>query len=227
MAPGVSILSTRKLNTEQRNLLLQAGCMVQDEDFIEVESLDFKIMEMPTLLLFTSQNAVKSVRKNEQFAQLKTIPALCVGAKTKAQLIQNGVRVLASRPYAENLRDEILPKVKTEKIAFFAGNRRLEILPEGLQKNNVDYTEYTVYKTELKPKKITATLRGILFYSPSGIESYLQSNTLTDEICFCIGTTTAAALQGKTDKIVIADTPDIDGVVACCCRFFSGNSGKN
>ena len=56
-------------------------------------------------------------------------------------------------------------------------------------------------------------MEAILFFSPSGIESYLKENTIKKEICFCIGTTTASALEGITKNIKIADQPTIEDVI--------------
>jgi len=47
------------------------------------------------------------------------------------------------------------------------------------------------------PKGGEKRFDGILFFSPSAVESYLKSNTIKDEMCFCIGETTAEALENK------------------------------
>jgi uroporphyrinogen-III synthase len=49
-----------------------------------------------------------------------------------------------------------------------------------------------------------------MFFSPSGIESYLKNNKIKNELCFCIGSTTAEALNGITKKIILPEIPDID-----------------
>ena len=227
MNPGIRILSTRKLNDQQRKLFINAGFEVMDKDFIKIINVDFQVKEIPSLLLFTSKNAVKSFAENKNFPELANIPAVCVGSKTAGLLTQNNIEVLAGRDCAEALRDEVLPDFKNEEIAFFSGNRRMGTLPEWLEKNRVRFTEYTVYETVLQPEKIEEPVQGILFYSPSGVESFLQSNQIKDEICFCIGRTTAAALKGITESIVIADRPYTENVISRCISFFSGNSGKN
>ena len=61
----------------------------------------------------------------------------------------------------------------------------------------------------------------ILFFSPSGIESYLKDNTITDEKCFCIGTTTAEALQEITENIIIAKQQTVENVIVQAINFYS------
>ena len=62
---------------------------------------------------------------------------------------------------------------------------------------------------------------GILFFSPSAVESYLKQNTIKNEICFCIGKTTAETLEKKHKKnIVIAEQPTIDDVIAAVIEYY-------
>jgi uroporphyrinogen-III synthase len=97
---------------------------------------------------------------------------------------------------------------------------RRETLPEALANAKIDFNEIEVYKTVLSPHKINSTLNGILFYSPSGIESYLKENNIGDAVCFCIGTTTAEALKGITENIVIANKPTVENLIIQCINYY-------
>ena len=61
--------------------------------------------------------------------------------------------------------------------------------------------------------KVTASVSGVLFYSPSGIDSYLKDNN-TDKIAFCIGETTAVEARKHFDMVKVANMPDVDSVLA-------------
>jgi uroporphyrinogen-III synthase len=101
-----------------------------------------------------------------------------------------------------------------ESYTFFSGNLRKETLPKALSEANVKYNEIQVYETTLTPQKIKTTVDGILFFSPSGVESYLKDNKIKNEICFCIGNTTAEALEkNKVKNIVIANQPSVEDVI--------------
>ena len=58
---------------------------------------------------------------------------------------------------------------------------------------NITFDEYRVYDNIETSIKINSQIDGLLFYSPSGVNSYIKNNTITHEMCFCIGTTTADA----------------------------------
>jgi uroporphyrinogen-III synthase len=90
-----------------------------------------------------------------------------------------------------------------------------------MQLAQIPFEEIEVYKTVLTPTAITSKPNGILFFSPSGVESYLKQNTITDETCFAIGTTTAEALESITTNIIIANQPTVENVIIQCIKHYS------
>ena len=224
MNSNIKILSTKKLGEDQKNLFLKSGFSLIDEDFIRISLLSFQIKTQPTLLLFTSQNGVLSVLENEKIDVLNKIPAICVGSQTRKLLEENNFKVLVSENYAEELAPIIQKNFSDEKIAFFAGNFRREILPDAMKKNNINFDEYLVYQNDFNSTKINANLDGVLFFSPSGIESYLKENKISDETCFCIGKTTAERLKNLTKNIVIADEQTIESVIEKSIEYFRRKS---
>src|SRR5690606_7752508 len=121
------------------------------------------------------------------------------GLKTKSLLEENGFNVIAYTGYAADLAEIITLIYAKEKFTFFSGNLRRDTLPETLSNAKVVFNEIEVYETILTPKKMNGTFDGILFFSPSGVESYLKNNKITTENCFCIGTTTAETLEKITN----------------------------
>src|SRR5690606_28246975 len=173
------------------------------------------------LLLFTSQNAVESVLEHEKVNNLKEIPAVCVGLKTKQLLQENGFSVLEMEEYAQRLAPIIQKDFSKEHIAFFAGNLRRNVLPDAMNQASIAFDEYLVYQNEESSLKIETKTDGILFYSPSGVKSYLKQNTITTQTCFCIGTTTADALKGITKNVVIANQQTVENVIIQCINYYS------
>lgn len=221
MKTKICIVSTKKLNSNQKQFLLNAGFSVIDADFIKITLVAFQLKTIPTLLLFTSQNAVKSILQNEDIETLKEIPAVCVGSKTKQLLQEIGFEVLEVQEYAKDLSPIIQQKYHSEQIAFFAGNLRRDVLPDAMQKSNISFDEYTVYQNAANPIEIKAETDALLFFSPSGIHSYLQQNSIKNQTCFCIGTTTAAALNGITNNIVIANKQTVENVIIQCINHYN------
>ncbi len=93
------------------------------------------------------------------------------------------------------------------------GNLRREVLPDFFKENKVKFFEIQVYTNEFSSKKIDKKVDAILFFSPSGVHSFLEKNTISDEICFCIGTTTSEALAPYTKNIILSEKPTFASVL--------------
>jgi uroporphyrinogen-III synthase len=208
------ILSTKKLLLNQKQVLHDANFHLIEEDFIETKIKNFELAKLYNNLIFTSQNAVNSILNNSELEQLKTKNVFCVGLKTKELLEKNGFTVSVYTGYGSDLAEIISLIYNDEKFTFFCGNLRRDELPKMLEENGVIFNEIRVYETKITSKKITERVNGILFFSPSAVESYLQENKISNERCFAIGTTTAQALEEKKIKnIEIAEKPTIESVI--------------
>ena len=210
-----SILSTKTLSDSLRQAFIDAEIDVLEQDFIEVESINFELKNINQNLIFSSQNAVLSLLEQPEWKKLTNKIVFCVGIKTKELLEQNGFEVAVYMDYASELAEIITLIYKKETFTFFSGNLRRETLPEAFKKASIKFNEIEVYKTKLAPFKISKAEKfdGILFFSPSGVESYLKDNKIKCETCFCIGETTASALHNITKNIIIASSPTIENVV--------------
>lgn len=213
MAKSIQILSTKVLSSIQKQELQKANIDVIESDFIQTQNKSFELKDLNDNLIFTSQNAVHSVLADPKSEALKSKNVFCVGLKTKILLSENGFNVIAYTGYAADLAEIITLIYRSESFTFFSGNLRRETLPKALKDADVKMNEIQVYDTSLTPQKIKATVDGILFFSPSGVESYLKDNTIKKEKCFCIGDTTAEALEKITKNIIIADQPTVEDVI--------------
>ena len=209
----INILSTKILLSDQKQALLNANFNVIEANFIKTENSDFDLKGINDNLIFTSQNAAQSVLLNPKFEELKSKNVFCVGLKTKALLEENGFNVVVYVDYAADLAEIITLIYSNESYTFFSGNLRKETLPKALKEAKVDFNEIQVYETTLTPQKIKTAVDGILFFSPSAVESYLKDNKIKNEICFCIGNTTAESLIKTTRNIIVADQPSVENVI--------------
>ena len=224
MKKPIRLLSTKKLLVNQKQFLLNANISVVEADFISIKQQKVAIEIINENLIFTSQNAVLSLvenlEKTDTLDLLRKKNVFCVGLKTKALLEENGFNVIAYTGYAADLAEIISLIYSKEKFTFFSGNLRRDTLPEALSEAEVVWNEIQVYETILTPQKISGTFDGILFFSPSGIESYLKNNKITKETCFCIGTTTAEALENITNNVIIANQPTVENVIIQCINYY-------
>tara|TARA_R110000850_G_scaffold271031_2_gene404899 strand:- start:295510 stop:296154 length:645 start_codon:yes stop_codon:yes gene_type:complete len=204
-----TVLSTKKLTESQRSLLLQAGIGLVEYDAIAIESVDFEVKDHIENAIITSQNTVKALLNKD----IQIENCFCVGEKTKALLEENGYKVKVMTNYGKELAEIIVKEFADEEFTFFCGNLRRDELPELLKKNNIDFTETEVYQTVLTPKKFDRTFDGVLFFSPSAVESFTKANRLENTIAFCIGTTTVAEVEKYTNKRIVATKPTIENVI--------------
>ncbi len=220
MSTSIKILSTKTLSTIQKEALVNADFNVIEADFIKTEYQNFDLKNIKDNLIFTSQNAVHSILQHPKCAELKIKPVFCVGLKTKILLSENGFNVDVYTGYASDLAEIITLIHPNDSFTFFSGNLRRETLPEALKEGNVTFNEIQVYETTLTPQKIKDSVEAILFFSPSGVASYLKDNTIKKETCFCIGETTAEALQKITKNVIIAENPTIEDVIEECINEY-------
>ena len=220
MKNKIRILSTKKLLPNQKQFLLNANFCLVEADFIKIDFQKNEIESKYDYLIFTSQNAVNSILSNENFEYLKEKKCFCVGKKTKVLLEQNGFQVLQAFDYVEGLTPFLIINYSQNTFTFFSGNLRQDTLPVALQKEGIIFEEKQVYTTSLTPKKINSQPDGILFFSPSAVQSYLIENTISNEICFCIGKTTAKEVKKTTKNVVIANQPTVENVIIQSINYF-------
>lgn len=214
MTKQINILSTKKLLPNQKQYLFDANIHLIEEDFIETNIKNFELSKVNDNLIFTSQNAVQSVLQHPKCNELKSKNVFSVGMKTKDLLTENGFNVIAYTGYAADLAEIISLIYGKESYTFFSGNLRRDVLPNTLKENGITFNEIEVYETNITSKKIKEKLDGILFFSLSAVESYFKLNVIKEEMCFCIGETTAEALESKKVKnIIIADKPTVENVI--------------
>ncbi len=232
MTKQINILSTKKLLSKQKQDLLDANINLFEEDFIETKIKNFELSKVNDNLIFTSQNAVQSILQHPKWQELKTKNVFSVGMKTKDLLTNNGFDVVAYTGYASDLAEIISLVYSSDSFTFFSGNLRRDVLPSTLKENGITFNEIEVYETNLTSTKATppfghpskggeSRFDGILFFSPSAVESYYKWNTIKDEMCFCIGETTAEALENKKVKnIIIAEKPSVENVISQVIEYY-------
>ena len=209
------LLSTKVLSQQQRNRLLQTGVHYSERNFITTSPLSFTANVHSQSLIFTSQNAVKAVFNQLNFMDKK---CYCVGEKTKALLEENGQKVIKIEQNASKLADFILKNDENDEFLFFAGKQRLPDVETAFSMKNKTLTVVEVYETLAQPKAV-GMYDGLLFYSPSGVDSFRQNNTFEKSMCFALGHTTAAALATHTTSIITATQPTVEHLIAAVKKY--------
>lgn len=205
-----TVLSTKKLKLNQKELLLNSGIGLVEYDAIKIDFLDFNLeKERIENAIFTSKNALKALTQKN----ISITNCFCVGEKTSALAKDFGFELMASANNARELALIIAKHHQNKEFHFFSGSKRRDELPDLLEENNIKYKETRVYETSLNPKKFDSEFDGIMFFSPSAVQSFTEFNNLSST-AFCIGNTTAAEAGKHTDKIAVATKPTIENVIA-------------
>ena len=85
-------------------------------------------------------------------------------------------------------------------------------MPNVLSENGITVNEVEAYKTMYSPTIVKENVNGVLFYSPSTVESYLQENK-ADKIAFCIGESTAKEARKHFENVQVANLPTVESVI--------------
>lgn len=188
------ILSTKLLSDSAYERLLAAGHELTQYNAVEAETLPFSAAYYPHFVC-SSQNAVKALsdywhRQDQEM--LKNAGWYCVGTQTAEALEQLGFKVSHCSENAETLIEEVL-KPLNEPILWFSGVRKTRALEQFINDRGCDYID--CYLTRLVEKSFTTPYDALLFFSPSGVESFLKVNEMVRAHAFCIGETTAKAVR--------------------------------
>ena len=182
-----------------------------------------KIIKQPTAVVFTSMNAVN------------TVAAYINGDKPDWDIfcIGNTTRQLAARYFGEQsihtvgnnaseLADKMITSKQIKQVVFFCGDQRREELPGKLRQNGIMVQEVIVYHTINTPHKVDKAYDGILFFSPSAVQSFFYANAVTaSTVLFAIGQTTADAIKSFTgNPIIESERPGKDELVKKMFEFF-------
>ncbi len=205
-----TVLSTKILKENQRSLLLQAGISLVQYDAIKIEYVPFKVPSEVNNAIITSQNAVLAI----QNSAFKIQHCFCVGKKTKSLLEENGFKVVKMTEYASELASYLVENHKNDSFHFFCGNIRSDEIPSKLKENNINFKEIEVYTTTLNPKKFERQFDAVLFFSPSGVRSFVSENKINNSKAICIGKTTASEAKIYTENVVIANATTVESVIA-------------
>lgn len=207
-----TVLSTRALSDEHLGLAGK-NISVQGLDFIATQLLPIPPEAVRTdSMIITSQATVRSLLASFPRLNLRFKNIYCVGKKTQQMVEDRFGRVLYTAPNAHALAVYLCNNMSGRAITYFCGNLRRDDLPKMLRANHIKVTEIPAYETKYTGRKIDSEFSGVMFYSPSGVRSYVQANP-ADKIAFCIGATTAHEAQTYFKDVKMAARPTIEDVL--------------
>lgn len=225
----INVLSTKTLDADVVEMAQLAGINLQSHDFIEVvgRTADITLIDAAAFdgLVFTSANAVNFFfEQTGLFDLLNTKNVLALSGKTSDELLARDIQPVFTSVNADGLARLIIQTQIVKSVLHICGNLTLNVLETKLKSAGIDYTPLVVYDTLLAPAVIADNhFEVVLFFSPSGVESFLMKNKLSDSaICCCIGTTTSAALREKLPgvKIIFPRERTPESMIEAVVRYY-------
>lgn len=209
-----NVISTKSLTEDQR-LLFHENVVSESSDFIKI-SLNrihprFLKNEIENVII-TSKNAVESLTTNYSATELQFKNIYCVGRRTK-RLIETRIgNVIHAEKNAKKLAKYLVEHIKGDEVTYFCSDLRLDALPAILSENHIKVNEVEAYQTKYDGIKVDESVEGVMFYSPSTVESFIQKNK-ANVIAFCIGETTAQEAKKHFNDVRIAKVPTVESVI--------------
>lgn len=234
------VLSTKKL---EPSLIEKAGendIEIIEQEFISVKPIIAKekwneifllIQSKIEVAVFTSSNAVCAIKKylHNYINPFETNwKIFSLSGKTKENLDKHAEEFGTIVGTADNSKalSEKIVKEKIDEVIFFCGNKRRDELPAILKEAGIKVHEVIVYETVETPAIVTDDFDGVLFFSPSAVQSFFSVNQLKKgTVCFAIGKTTADSIATFTkNKIIISESPDQEMMLASVKFYFENNN---
>lgn len=228
----IAILSTRPLDSSLIKEAAEKDIIIDVLSFIETQTIQSTEVqqEIETALLqsavvvFTSMNAVEAVA-NETGAALPEWKIYCIGNTTKKLVAKYfGENMIAGTAGSASALAELIAEDGIDKeVIFFCGDQRRDELPGILRSNDIEVNEIVVYETNRVMHTVEKNYHGILFFSPSAVESFFGNNKPADQtILFAIGSTTANTIKKySNNKIIISDEPGKENLFRKMMDYFS------
>lgn len=225
------VLSTALLDKKTTDLVKDSNVTLYVLAFTEVytnitDEVKNKIANLsvaPINVVFTSANAVRAVViGNSFYAPLWNI--YCIGNATKNTVLQNfsDTQIIGTAADALSLATLIQRNEHVRNVYFFCGDQRMDTLPDTLRDTGVEVNEIIVYKTVATPHLVDTKYDAILFFSPSGVNSFFKAcHVREDTVLFAIGTTTAEAIRTYVpNKVIVCPNPSKEKMVTDVVAYF-------
>ena len=219
------LFSTKKLSKGQEELF-NTTIAIESSDFVKIRfnRISPKVVknEIENVVI-TSKNALESLLNSFSAVELQFKNIYCVGRRTKKRIEQQIGKVKHSEKNAAQLAEYLKNELKKEdEVTFFCGDLRRDELPTILENNGIRLHEVEAYQAILDAPKLADGIEGVLFYSPSTVQSYLNNNE-ANKIAFCIGETTATEAKKHFKEVKIAKVPTVESVIELVNLHYAQN----
>ncbi|MCX7551414.1 hydroxymethylbilane synthase [Xanthomarina sp. F2636L] len=209
-----NIYSTKSL-TEGQMKLLNDDLVATSNDAIKISlnRIPAAILKAPMKnVIITSQNTVEAILTNCPAEDLKFENIYCVGRRTKRMVEKRIGKVVHSENYGKDLANYLAEFMEGTEVNYFCSDLRLDYIPHILTENNIKINEIQAYQTKYDAIEVGQDIEGVMFYSPSTVQSFIKKNH-ANGIAFCIGDSTALEAKKHFKDVRVAKIPTVESVI--------------
>jgi hydroxymethylbilane synthase len=163
-------------------------------------------------VVITSKNGVDAILNNCPVDDLSFETIYCVGRRTKRLVEQKIGPVKHTEKNAKALAEYLVEFMDGSEVSYFCSDIRMDDLPTILNENNIKVQEVEAYSTKLEAPKLADSIEGVMFYSPSTIQSFLEKNK-PNCTAYCIGESTAKEARKHFKEVRVAKIPTVESVI--------------
>lgn len=211
----------------ERGILLESLSFIETSPVVDEASCR-KIAELAhavPVAVFTSMNAVDAVAGCLGIAIPPKI--FCIGSATRERVLENFGKdcIAGTADSAAALAEVIIGQDTIKEVAFFCGDQRRDELPAKLWEAGIRVKELIVYQTRPTPHTIRREYEGVVFFSPSAVNSFFSANLLpAATVLFAIGQTTADAIRSCCiNPVIVSDSPGKEALIRQVIDHFQMN----
>ncbi len=209
-----NVYSTKTL-TEGQVQLLSNDIFVKSNDAIKISlnRIPLAVLKAPIKnVVITSKNAVEAILTNCPAEDLQFENIYCVGRRTKRMVEKRIGKVTHSENNAKDLANHLVEFLEGTEVTYFCSDLRLDYLPMILSENKIKVNEIEAYQTKYDAIEVDKNIEGVMFYSPSTVQSYIKKNH-ANGIAFCIGESTALEAKKHFKDVRVAKVPTVESVI--------------
>ncbi len=220
----IRLFSTKKLREGlEDDLHRRPDILFTSDDFIRIIPLNpdpaaANIISASSAVVLTSANAVAPLAAAISVPQAASLRIYCLQGATREAVIDafgEGC-IRGTAPHGAALAEEIIAQGISGPVAFFCGDIRRDELPQMLRAGGIGVIELVVYATRPVAREMPFTPDAVLFFSPSAVDSFFNSNKIPGAaVCVAIGATTEGAIRryAAENIILTASQPTQDAVL--------------
>ncbi|WP_417874208.1 hydroxymethylbilane synthase [Xanthomarina gelatinilytica] len=209
-----NVYSTKTL-TEGQIQLLSNDIFVKSNDAIKISlnRIPLAVLKAPIKnVVITSKNAVEAILTNCPAEDLQFENIYCVGRRTKRMVEKRIGKVTHSENNAKDLANHLVEFLEGTEVTYFCSDLRLDYLPMILNENKIKVNEIEAYQTKYDAIEVDKNIEGVMFYSPSTVQSYIKKNH-ANGIAFCIGESTALEAKKHFKDVRVSKVPTVESVI--------------